>query len=146
MTDITKHVTSLQLSRELKQIGVPQISYFYWVKGNSEYESEWRVEHDVRGNEIYNTFFIKYSAFLASELWEILPHSLEDDYYLEIWKRQPYNAASYRLHGMKELLCEVQGPRGNLSETLGRTVLYLIKEGLIDVTSLGILNYQILAE
>lgn len=133
MTDITKHVTSLQLSRELKEAGVPQDSLLYWALQDSvkkwEVIEPWKISANMR-TEVY-------SAFLASELWEILPHSLEDDYYLEVWKRQPYNAASYRLHGMKELLCEVQGRRGNLSETLGRTVLHLIKEGLKDVTSLG---------
>ena len=71
--NIEQHVTSLSISKKLKELGVKQESLYYWVRGNSEYEPEFRVISDVRGNEVYNTFIEKYSAFLASELGELLP-------------------------------------------------------------------------
>jgi len=60
-----KHVTSLELSKKLKAIGVPQDSEFYWheredIEGG--YELEYGENHSAR-----------ISAYLSSELGELLP-------------------------------------------------------------------------
>lgn len=64
---IQKHVTSLELSKKLKDLGVKQESYFYW---SNAMDGMWRLEN--------RQFFAidrrrDISAFLASELGEMLP-------------------------------------------------------------------------
>jgi hypothetical protein len=59
---ISKHCTNLELSKELKALGVPQKSEFYWIHV-SILPDVWRIGKS--GKE-------KYSAFLSSELGEML--------------------------------------------------------------------------
>jgi len=59
------HVTSLELSKQLKEAGIKQESEFCWWKN----EEDWILSNQrfyPRGCEIY-------SAFLATELLEMLP-------------------------------------------------------------------------
>lgn len=64
--DISKHVVSLDLSRKLKELGVKQSSFFYWMPdGKIRYGFE--MLQDDKGDAVWPI-----SAFLASELGEIL--------------------------------------------------------------------------
>lgn len=77
--------TSLELAKELKKLGVKQDSEFYWYnskafapyKDNSIMSKE---EATYRGEETKGTAFIDfedtYSAFLSSELGELLPNNV----------------------------------------------------------------------
>lgn len=67
-----KHVTSLELSKKLKELGVKQESEFYWSKEGSVFNPI---------NPKYN-MHVLCSAFLASELGEILPENFGDGEYL----------------------------------------------------------------
>ena len=45
---LENQVVSLELAKQLKELGVEQESLFYWVKGKMEYgyEGEWSIEED----------------------------------------------------------------------------------------------------
>lgn len=79
---IEKQVTSLELSKKLKKLGVKQESYFEWKwggqlsKGNKEYlqikgESKGMM---CAGNEAWSF----YSAFTVAELGSLLPMEIKD--------------------------------------------------------------------
>ncbi len=66
-------VTSLELSRELKELGVKQESAFYWE--DSVFTDGWELKSKERAtlkgsHEIY-------SAFTVAELGELLPSSIK---------------------------------------------------------------------
>lgn len=74
MSDITAHVTSLELSRKLKKLGVKQDSYFYWA--------DWIEEKpELEGGIECISTDHHFSAYLASELGEMLPKALHNDGY-----------------------------------------------------------------
>lgn len=67
---IENHVVSLDLSKRLKELGVPQISFFF-------HETSYDVNHIRQYQEVKNNFHFHsddyYSAYLATELGEWLP-------------------------------------------------------------------------
>ena len=75
MNNIEQHVTNLKLSKRLKELGVPQNSYLKWFSPNS-------IIGDDRSHFVTNDYGTGWghevicSAFLASELGEMLPKSL----------------------------------------------------------------------
>lgn len=81
MLNIKTHVTSLPLSRQLKEAGVKQESLLYHVKhrkweqtdnGMKEVDPEYKIES---WGELTNSQF--YSAFLASEVLDLLPKHVQ---------------------------------------------------------------------
>lgn len=73
---IQNHLTSQPLSKRLKELKVPQKSYFYWVR---THKNGWGVDkwYAIPPDELKSTIdFVQgkhTSAFLSSELGEILP-------------------------------------------------------------------------
>lgn len=68
---MNNHVTNLELSKKLKEIGVQQDSEFYWIdfsQGTKE-NGAWSLESSTEGYNV-GTYF---SAFLSTELGEMLP-------------------------------------------------------------------------
>lgn len=94
---LESQVTSLELSKELKELGVKQDSLFYWescpmkkelwVISSTEWHDSWTGEwgdcHLLERQE-------NYSAFTPAELGELLPPSLDTK------KDEPFNF--YRLY------------------------------------------------
>lgn len=82
--DIQKHVTSIELSKQLKSLGVPQKSHMWWVAtyshpmgykcsdckkfGDSPHPCAWHITFHEDPEDHYDV-----AAFLASELGEMLP-------------------------------------------------------------------------
>ncbi|MFP5263718.1 MAG: hypothetical protein ACLGJB_17700 [Blastocatellia bacterium] len=67
---LEQQVTSLELSKKLKELGVKQDSLFYWVDGKLEYINE------VGGINIAKD---DVSAFTVAELGEMLPAVVDGD-------------------------------------------------------------------
>lgn len=83
----TKHVTSLEISKKLKELGVKQDSEFFWtnVLVNLGEDGILEAEEYVLTNSgeiqiLKNNFGYKgidiYSAFLSSELGDMLPNNI----------------------------------------------------------------------
>jgi len=73
---MNNHLTSLELSKKLKELGVKQDSEFYWIDGELLTQKEivliqLRIKAYPKANKIYI-----YSAFLSSELGDELPEFL----------------------------------------------------------------------
>lgn len=80
--DIEKQVTSLELSKRLKELGVEQESLFWWV--NYDYPLGVRDDlWNVQGNHVgYKEY---YSAFTVAELGEMLPEGIRSSKYQRKW-------------------------------------------------------------
>lgn len=63
-TSMEAHTTSLSLSKRLKELGVKQESQFYWDKEGELFQPMKFIEDNQ---------YIECSAFLSSELGELLP-------------------------------------------------------------------------
>lgn len=74
---LKKQVCSLELSKKLKELGVPQKSLFYWFKdksGIASYIEPITMEiFEEEGWEKTDTDIELFSAFTVSELGEMLP-------------------------------------------------------------------------
>lgn len=68
-----KHVTSLDLSKRLKAIGVAQDSNYRWIRT----ENVWFIDPMFATPESLINHGEWYSAYLASELGELLPQMCE---------------------------------------------------------------------
>lgn len=75
-----QQVVSLDLSKKLKELGVPQASRFYWEVPHAQrkvHRGMIPVVNELPGKDnVRNRFFDYYSAFTADELRELLPPSL----------------------------------------------------------------------
>ena len=75
---IEDQVVSLELSKKLKELGVKQESYFYWVKkvfANDPPVDPWIILDCMDTHALENV-----SAFTSSELGEVLPKVIGDKY------------------------------------------------------------------
>jgi len=129
------HTTSLALSQRLKALGIPQESEYYWV---FEFK-KWSIKKfkDNDGKLWAEDFPEKvFSAFLASELGEMLPEQLHGKLgkasktgaWLSIEKRETGGwLCSYGDEGIYFL--DKKGK--TMSEAMGKMLEYLKKEGLL---------------
>jgi len=85
--DLENQVTSLELSKRLKELGFKQESLFYWSKNGGQ---KWKIE---------NSFYFKVdkradiSAYTAADLGDMLPEYVEKDekiYWLKGYKLLEY--------------------------------------------------------
>jgi hypothetical protein len=72
------HTTSLELSQRLKELGVPQESEFYWKQATSTRSEKTNFERIPTKWYVHNSRG-ECSAFLASELMEMMPRIIYDD-------------------------------------------------------------------
>lgn len=85
---LENQVTSLELSKKLKELGVKQESLFYWVHCEvvspvGDYALETKVLMD---NFIHKEDKIIASAFTVAELGEMLPHNSRTGVTMGLWE------------------------------------------------------------
>lgn len=77
---LEKQLTSLELSKRLKELGVRQESHFRWVVGgalNGSHYSEQIEPSKTQSFGAANQAYSHYSAFTVSELGEMLPFQIK---------------------------------------------------------------------
>lgn len=90
--ELKDQVTSLEISKRLKELGVKQDGAFSWVK---RFDTEAKAERIFLWQTIPNPYLEDFSAFTVSELGEMLPShiiikqpvivSAEEDEEQEFW-------------------------------------------------------------
>lgn len=143
---IENQVTSLELSKQLKEVGVPQESLFYRDKtGNIFPEYNWTdvQETDPEGYGIIKENW--YSAFIVAELGEMLPYAIQiprkGSLWLELVKNGERPGIGRKWEAMYTGVEDQQGESECLpwpvcsaeteAEARGLLLLYLKKQGLI---------------
>jgi hypothetical protein len=107
---IEPQVTSLELSKRLRELGVKQESLFYWGDKPSDIEC--------------------YSAFTASELLDLLP-SFINDWMLKIESNNGVYEIKYSdFSGEKQLWVS---HHTNFVNSVATMIIYLIENKLIEV-------------
>ncbi len=72
--NLQDQVTSLELSKRLKELGVKQDSLFHWFSSQRKNIQCWGVMYST-----YDDIPDRYSAFTSSELGEMIPTILQPD-------------------------------------------------------------------
>jgi len=78
---LEQQVVSLELAKQLKELGVPQDSHFRWAVVESSINPRNYILldfNDYMGN-FYNPVYTWYSAFTVAELGEMLPKQIHPD-------------------------------------------------------------------
>ena len=133
-----KHVSNLELSRKLEELGVKQVSLFKWnVPYDLKYEDiglfsqkEWEefaTDHIPQDGQMY-------SAFLASEIAESLPRGVE----IETSKAYIHGSDISRWRCVLTYMNKkkIKMPMGfseTLVDALAEMKIYLLEHGLMEV-------------
>lgn len=142
MKDIKNIVTSLQLSRQLKEAGVKQESQFYWVINDPDWNEPPTVtRRDMLVNEPPTENV--YSAFLAEEILDKLPHQIvplnssfyHDLHISKIWNPKVYTADYVRtwsgVHSFSQSFMKHDIQDKILANALAKLYLYLKQNNLL---------------
>lgn len=123
---LESQVTNLELSKKLKELGVKQNSFFYWITwddGDTKLHN-----YSGEGQDLVGDYC---SAFTCSELGEILPRSLwikRESYYLNIC----HNAAGGWLVSYGEYKYLSIGAE-TMADAMAKMLIYLIENKLLPV-------------
>lgn len=120
---IEHHVTTLALSKRLKELGVPQNSYFYWINPFGD----WEVSHPIVGDKFPKRYEDRtYSAYLSSELGELM-------------KTLPWLLPEYRINSQSwdiELRHEEWVEGDTEANARASMLIYLLEHHIIDISQL----------
>lgn len=123
-----QHVTNLEISKKLKELGVKQESQFYWCYEWDDVESQQWIEHNEAEDNIIC------SAFLASELGERLPSDIKTgnshiSYYQDDRKGFTKWEISYTPEREDRVIAVVSD--NSLPNAMGKMLIYLLESGLL---------------
>lgn len=125
-----KYVTSLELSKQLKDTGIEQKSLFYWIVNNYPEPQKYP---QLRYGKTTEAGFTHYSAFSTGELAELLPWCIhresEMPFCLEIRKMIESADPSYEwtVRYIRGVNANEQIPftREHLAEAMGECLLFI---------------------
>ena len=130
---IEDQVCNLELSRKLKELGVKQESYFWWVETarmeNDKAVYEWLIFDDK--NPPYEKTEIGTSALTVAELVNELPHFVEhEEYYpLKLVKTEDgFYSVCYYQEGIGYLL---GGRSKTFADASAKCLIELIEKGIV---------------
>ena len=144
---IINHVTSLELSRRLKELGVPQKSCFYHVRISDTLDG--RQDWLLRNSKWGKASLEEYSAYLASELDKIIADATNGDYAFITNEELTMGYHVYEpIIEIENLKLTRTGYKLEVIESAGvmdenpancraKMLIYLIKNHLISVEELG---------
>lgn len=137
---IEKQVTSLELSKRLKELGVEQESLFYWSEDEHGLPSGWQIYHHNENLGVEEWFSKDercISAFTASELLDLLPQTITiKKLTYQIFISAGLDKQFFVVYAdEKDYHDNFEAPiimRHNLCETLARMLIYLLEQGLME--------------
>ena len=121
---LENQVCSLELSKQLKSLGVKQDSLFFWIREKLKLVTD--INYPPSGKELfYNEGFVNdmtvcYSAFTVAELGEMLP------IYCTIQRTATSWLGSYT----DEMNCHIKKDDTE-ANARAKMLIYLIKQGLV---------------
>jgi len=131
---IKNHVTSLELSKRLKECGVPQKSVFCWFHGGID-GGAWVLQKDE--DEPNGAIA---SAFLASEIGEMLPEYIRLEigvFYLYITNYSYRWTVMYAPFNEKDSVKPFHGEHGfSLIDAMTKLFIWLIENNHVKVEEL----------
>jgi hypothetical protein len=126
MTNLTSHVTDLETSRKLKEIGCPHNGLFWHEVTNSTWDGEkWRQIIDSRYGKLGGAYFY-YPCWLLSELIEILG----DKFICLDWFKDPISSE------------KIYRAEGTLYRVSGNTPIQAVANLIIKLNEEGILQFN----
>ena len=134
---LEEHVTSEELSRKLKELGVPQLSFFYWngLEDLPASSLTFVLDEYIRDRKLSS------SAFLSSELGEMLPKELDGYSWRTLktptkgaWEIKYRKLEAGRRHPV--ILHQLSDP--SEANVRARMLIWLIQARLVDPKTLSI--------
>lgn len=135
-----EHVTSLELSKKLKELGFPQNSEFYWYQVDVEdYPDEGTILRNEKGILLKPTTLPherRIAAYLATELGEWLPSNITIENYKFI--NAAFEKDKCGWYGeLSSLECKAYHIKlKNLSNAMATMLIYLAENNIIDPKTL----------
>lgn len=141
---IEKHVVNLELSKRLKKLGVKQESHFSWAYVTREWGIwsmkdvvSWGYEEDFKDWLEERPRIDKvYSAFLSSELGELLPKTIKPAnkktiYYQSIHWSSPDKKWCFRYTNSRHNICLEMSFSESEADSRAKMLIYLIEKNLL---------------
>src|ERR1700722_12116697 len=122
--ELEDQIVSLELAKRIKELGVKQDSYFWWVNPDmTEGNVTQLLSYDERYLDHHPDLY--YSAFTASELMDMLPAYIEPCGYFTIIKMDRSYEVSY------SNIQENCPTSENISNSLAKMIIQLLEQKLI---------------
>ena len=133
----TPQTTSLELSKKLRALGVPQKSCFYWKL--SEIQQKYvlvdytaiKIDHSKKPR---NWDYPVYSAYLSDQIGRWLPINFSYSRGSERWHVRYWSANPDPLRTSSTFVHHIE--HESMVEAMALMLIYLIENGYIDVKSL----------
>lgn len=120
-------VANVELSKELKDLGVKQDSVWFW---NSCITSRLylSVDNPLEDRLTTDGTYLQYSlsAYTVAELGKMLPYKIEGEYFLRTGKTERYYQVSYFDLDLNQKHTEFEEKE---ADARAKMLIYLIKEG-----------------
>lgn len=134
--EIENHVVSLDLSKKLNELGVINPSLFYWIKLCKDKE-EYEIDPATINGGPMGCCWNHYSAYIATELLEILPRNVLEggrEYYLKIAPAINQECIEWKvsyIHGGFDFLKFFY--EEYLQNSLAKMIIYLMENKLMEI-------------
>lgn len=139
-SQLKSQVVSLELSKRLKELGVPQNSLFYWYNSQAT-GGEW-VVLDRKGFTTDLALLIEqgncFSAFLVGELGELLRTELTDENESDSFTLKCGNTIEFwwATFGNDEADITPQFEDASFADCLAKMLIYLLENNLLKASDL----------
>lgn len=142
--NLDKQVCSFGLAKKLKELGVKQESYFWWVETKRGEIFIWDSKDKNLVAEVDHRLareHVLYSAFTVAELLEKMPDYIDTDHgrsYLKIDKRNMYPGVEYSCGYHSDVFERFNkgfAEDDSFSNAIAKMLIYLLENKLIDIPS-----------
>ena len=123
---LEQQVTSLELSKRLKELGVKQDSYFHWIANYNGLEPQLSGLSPSESNKHNN-----YSAFTVAELGDMLPEIITDHCCVEMGKYRGKWVIRYSK--IDNELGGIRFDEDTESNARAKMLIYLLENELLEV-------------